>query len=182
LATTRATDLWFGKRVTAEPGTELGPNDAGDYGKVSETGRWFSYDWWFGHHMTREGDGTWKDERGFGKRAGGGTYKGRTRAPESAAQRRERAQRDYAGYCHERFQAAEKATAGNMVTPAGRAKGYSGADFFAPDSRQRPGRKWMTEELRGWMGDGDAAGGHHGSRGGILSFTAYEQQSKERAA
>ena len=65
---------------------------------------------------------------------------------------------------------------GYMVTPAGKAKGYTGGDFFAVDNRYRPGGRWMTDELRAWFGDSDTAqnGRNHG---GLLSFTAYRRQT-----
>lgn len=174
MAQTRASELWFGKHVSADPGTELGEDAKGQYGKVSKSHRWFPYEWWFGHHLTREHDGTWKDTRGFGRRRSSGLA---TKARGNVA-----SSQDYALYCHERHMAAESATHGHMVTPAGKARGITGSDFFDPDARRRPGRKWMTEELRGWFGDGDAAGGHHGSRGGLLSKTAFTQQTRQRAA
>lgn len=174
-------ELWFGKRVKATPGTELGPDRRGEYGKVSETGRYFTYDWWFGHHMARDGSGRWdEDEANRRRRASfGRPYKDRK---DTAADRKRREAHEYAAYCNERYQAAEKATKGYMVTPAGRARGYDGQDFFDPDARKRPGRRWMTDELRAWFGDGDSAAGDHGSRGGILSATAYRQQTQEKHA
>lgn len=175
-------EWWFGKRTKAAPGSEHGTDSQGRYGQVSRTHRWFSYDWWFGHHFDREPDGTWKDDGGPKRQAGWETtYKPRSK-PQTAAQRRQTAQRDYADYLHERYLAAEKATRGNMVTAAGKAKGYGGADFFDADARRRPGARWMSDELRAWFGRGDAAAGEHGGRGGILSFTRWQAQTSERAA
>ena len=178
--------LWFGKRVRSEPGTELGPDDRGNFGKVSDTGRYFTWEWWFGHHLDRDSAGRWGDDAKAATRSSWASEQRAARArptrKESAADRKRREQREYAAYCHERFQAAEKATNGNMVTKAGRAKGYTGADFFDPDARRRPGMTWATDELRAWFGHGSAAAGHKGSRGGLLSATAYREQTHDRKA
>lgn len=188
--TGRRAGLWFGKRVRSEPGTELGPDNAGRYGKVSQTGRYFTYEWWFGHHQQRDGDGTWDEtEQGKASRESWGRSRGRTRdaaapgqrRPSKAARSRESAHA-YEVYLNERYEAADTACRGVMVSKAGRAKGYTGADFFDANASRRPGRRWMSDELRGWFGDGDAAGGTKGSRGGILSATAYASQTRERAA
>jgi len=58
---------WFGKKVRQAPGTELGKDARGNDGKVSQTHRWFSYDWWFGHNMTRSTAGTWSSFENRGK-------------------------------------------------------------------------------------------------------------------
>lgn len=186
----RRADLWFGKRVRSAPGTELGPDNRGNYGQVSQTGRYFTWEWWFGHHMDRDERGEWDEtDAGRRRREAFGTPKGakaqraaRAGRRESPADRQKRERAEYVAYCHDRFLAAEKATNGNMVTPAGRAKGYSGADFFDPDARRRPGRRYATDELRAWFGYSDTAAGGHGSRGGLLSATAYREHTRERKA
>jgi len=68
-----------------------------------------------------------------------------------------------------------------MVTPAGRAHGYDGESFFAENAAARPGRRWMTDELRSWFGDSDTAQDGKGG-GGVLSFTAYTRQTKRDLA
>lgn len=183
----RRAKYWFGKRVRQAPGTELGEDARGNFGKVSQTKRWFSYDWWLGHNMTRASNGTWSSFEGRGKPAAGNpwgrsSFKSKAKREAPAALELRVAKENYAAYCAEREDTATSATNGYMVNPAGRAKGYSGSDFFAVDNRHRPGRRWMSDELRAWFGDSDTA--QHGrGGGGLLSFTAYRRQTKaERPA
>ena len=178
---------WFGKHVQQAPGTELGKDARGNDGKVSQTKRWFSYDWWFGHNMTRSSAGTWSsfDNRGNApapSKWGKPTQLGNARRTTSSAEQLSQDKQGYAAYVAQREDAATSATNGYMVTPAGKAKGYTGGDFFAVDNRYRPGRRWMTDELRAWFGDSDTAQVGKGG-GGVLSFTAYTRQTKrDRAA
>lgn len=166
-------EWWFGKRTKLAPGTEAGTDAQGRYGKVSQTRRWFSYDWWMGHYHSREWDGTF-----------GGDYKpaARPRGFKSAAERTAAARREYAAYCQHEFLAAEAATNGHMVTKAGQARGIDGESFFDPNAARRPSMKWASDELRGWFGHSSAAGGGRRGARRLLSFTAWQEQTREKAA
>lgn len=174
---------WFGKRVKSDPGAELGKDAAGREGKVSQTHRWFSYDWWFGHNMTRSSAGTWSsfEDRGKAPKASvwgkpSERYVRLTKPTTSSAEQLHQDKTNYAAYVAEREDTATSATNGYMVNKAGKAKGYQGADFFAVDNRYRPGRRWMTDELRAWFGDSDTAQNGR-NNGGLLSFAAYRKQT-----
>lgn len=174
---------WFGKRVRSAPGSELGRDAQHREGKVSETRRWFSYDWWFGHNMTRSSAGTWSSFENRGKapapaKWAKSTYRARAKTGTNTERARADAKGAYAAYLHARYLAAAKATKEYMVTPAGRAHGYDGESFFAENTSARPGRRWMTDELRAWFGDSDTAQSGKGG-GGVLSFTAYQRLSKQ---
>lgn len=164
-------EWWFGKRTKLKPGTEAGVDAKGRHGKVSETQRWFSYDWWFGHHFGRQWDGTFADE---------GDVRSRPRSFRTAAQRRQESRRDYAGYLDERFNAAERATNGNMLTKAGKARRIDPRSFFDENASRRPSMKWASDELRAWFGHGSAAAGRTGARnGGVLTFRQWQEQSRD---
>lgn len=183
-------EWWFGKRTNKPAGTVVGEDGQDREGIISQSGRFFSLDWWYGssrgpgHFMERDGEGKFGDEAGRRRRSiWGGQRSGELgRRKVSAADRKRQEQHDYAVYLHERFQAAERATNGNMLTKAGKARGINPRDFFDVDARRRPGMKWASDELKAWMGDGSAAAGTKGARGGILSATKYRQQTRERAA
>lgn len=99
---------------------------------------------------------------------------------QTAAQRKATAgagaRADYAAYLESQYRAAERATRGYMVTPAGRARGYSGRDFFK--AGRRPSlERWGTEELRAWFGSGSAAS--TGRRAGrVLTLSEFTHESK----
>jgi hypothetical protein len=86
------------------------------------------------------------------------------------------ARADYAAYLESQYRAAERATRGYMVTPAGRARGYSGRDFFK--AGRRPSlERWGTEELRAWFGSGSAAS--TGRRAGrVLTLAEFTAESR----
>lgn len=87
----------------------------------------------------------------------------------------------YRLYLHERFAAAEEATCGFMVTPAGRSRGYDGESFFHPHASKRPSRKYMTEELRSWFGDADSSVTTTAGGPLIESFTRWYELSEQAA-
>ena len=102
---------------------------------------------------------------------------GRRAKPTKAGVRRS-SSNDYAAYLHGQYLAADKATRGNMVTKAGRAKGYTGADFFRAGPRPSVTR-WGTPELRSWFGDGNAASSGRSHR--LLTRAAWDAQHRQAA-
>lgn len=94
------------------------------------------------------------------------------------AQRKAAGGRDYAAYLHGQYLAAEKATRGNMVTKAGRARGYTGSDFFKAGARPSV-EKWGTDELRAWFGSGNVASSGRGQR--VLTRSQWDAQQKRAA-
>ena len=178
---------WFGKRVKQQPGAELGTDAEKRDGKVSQTHRWFSYEWWTGHHHQRAADGSFSTWDGTGKPATRSqwakhtTNLGQRKAPADRGGRKAKtaAFRDYLA---EREHTATKATNGYMVTPAGKAKHITGGDFFDPNTSRRPSRRYMSSELRSWMGDGDSPAEHGGNGGGLMSFTTWQRQTRQEQA
>ena len=171
---------WFRK---AEPshdaGAELGTDQHGQDGRTSKGRKWFSHEWWLGHHHQRAADGSWSTWEGTGKaphaRFAASTLGTRAKAP-TRASRHADAQKDYTTHLHRLESDATAATNGFMVTPAGKAKGIKGGDFFAFSNR--PARRYMSEELRAWMQDGDTAA--TGSKGGGLStFRSWQAYKKD---
>lgn len=175
---------WFGKRVRSAPGSEAGTDAEGRDGKVSLTHRWFSYEWWLGHHMQRATDGTWSSWSGRGKAPAGAkwakTSHGARSRPNYLA-RRASNHAAYRDYLAEREEAAVKATNGYMVTKAGKARGYDEGSFFDPNASRRPGRRFMSDELRSWMGDSDSPQEGKGARG-VLSFRRWQQLTQAKKA
>lgn len=178
---------WFGKHVKSEPGTELGTDQSDRDGKVSQTRRWFSYEWWTGHHHQRANNGTWSTWEGTGKEATSSTWAkhttelGRRKGPTDRGARKAQTSA-YRDYLAQREDAATKATNGYMVTPAGKAKHITGGDFFDPNASRRPTRRYMSSELRSWMGDGDSPAEHGGNGGGLMSFTTWAKQTRQAKA
>jgi len=83
---------------------------------------------------------------------------------------------EYSAYLESQYRAAERATNGYMVTPAGRRAGYSGRDFFR-EGRRPSVEKWGTEELRAWFGSGSAAS--TGRRAGrVLTLTDFQKEKR----
>lgn len=178
---------WFRKSEPRhDAGAELGTDQNGNYGKTSEGRKWFSYDWWHGHHMARASDGSWSTWEGHGKAPAGAKWKSTyTTAPSLKADpakatqaARFSRQTDYTTHLHRLESEATAATNGYMVTAAGKAKGYTGHSFFKFSTANRPARRYMTPELRAWMQDSDTAS--DGSRGGGLSsYREWERAKKD---
>jgi hypothetical protein len=179
--------VWFRKSVPRQdPGTELGIDQDGQYGKTSKGRKWFSYDWWHGHHMARAADGSWATWDNMGKAPAGAkwgsTY---TTAPslkadpaKATAAARFSRQTEYTTHLHRLESEATTATNGFMVTPAGKAKGYRGSDFFAFSTANRPARRYATDELRAWMQDSDTAS-TDSKGGGLMSYREWERRKKD---
>ena len=175
---------WFRKsEATHDPGTELGTDQLGQDGKTSQGRKWFSYEWWGGHHHQRAADGSYSTWEGTGKvkaPAGGkwaSTYKPKAKAP-TRASTHFAAQVEYTTHLHRLESQASAATNGFMITPAGKAKGYTGADFFAFSTAHRPAARYMSPELRSWMGHSNAAADdNHG--GGLSTFRSWQAAKKD---
>jgi len=88
---------------------------------------------------------------------------------------------EYAAYLHSEFLAACDATHSYMVSAAGLRKGYDGGDFFKVGRRPSVER-WGTEELRAWVGSGNAAQSDTRGSGHVLSKTEYARLTSERVA
>jgi hypothetical protein len=87
------------------------------------------------------------------------------------------ARAEYDAYLESQYRAAERATKGYMVTPAGRARGYSGRDFFK--AGRRPSlERWGTEELRAWFGSGSAASTGRKAGGRVLTLSEFTSSSR----
>ena len=173
---------WFGKRDAGRPFSRAGDDAAGRDGRVSMSERWFSDEWWRGHHKERDAGGRWEDNDGARERTWGAPSKlGHARKASGYAERQKDSRAAYKDYLVEREHAAAKATKEYMVTAAGRRKGYDQSSFFHPNASARPGRRYMTDELRSWFGDGDSAstdGGNGG--GGILTFARWQKLTKQQ--
>lgn len=143
--------------------------------------RWFSDEWWKGHHKDRDASGQWEDGQGGRARKAWGqsTYQ-RTHKPEGYAARVRSNRAAYRDYLAEREDAATKATNGYMLTKAGKARGYDGGSFFDPNASRRPGRRYMSDELRSWMGDSDSPAERGG--GGVLSFNRWSHLTQAKRA
>jgi len=104
----------------------------------------------------------------------------RKQAPERQREAKGRALRhDYALYLEAHYEQADAQTRGNMVTAAGRARGYTGADFFKPGHRPSV-EHWGSEELRGWFGSGSAAAVGRGRPRAILNLTDFAASQREQ--
>jgi len=179
---------WFRKNEEDEPaGTELGTDQHGQDGKTSKGRRWFSYEWWTGHHHQRASDGSYSTWAGTGKKPEGqgskwaSAYVSEKVSKAKAPTRHSRhldAQQDYVVHTERLYNAAEAATNGNLVTPAGKAKGYGGKEFFAFSTAHRPSRRYMSDELRAWFGDGDTAASDQRG-GGLMTFREWERRKKD---
>lgn len=150
-------------------GQYVGKSRAGDIigeGKVAErSGRWWSWDYWFGHWDERNDVGEYRPE-GSGRRWDSGS--GRQPAPlwmkseglpEGLRRRRpvegrrqstrQREASEYRAYLEAQYDAAESATRGTMLNRAGKARGVN------PRSAWFAGRNGSTtyasEELRGYF-------------------------------
>jgi hypothetical protein len=89
---------------------------------------------------------------------------------------------EYIAYCDHMLKDARRATRGVMLSRAGKAAGKRDEDFFAYDARTRPGRRYMSDELRAWFGDEHTAAGVAGGRGGVLSYAAWKRQQQRKAS
>lgn len=76
---------------------------------------------------------------------------------------------------------AEKATNGNMVSPAGRAMGITSEDFFKPGNR-RSIERWGTDEMKRWAGSENAPQAGETSQLGKLytSLADYRRHVKDQ--
>lgn len=175
---------WFGKRVKSAPGSELGTDADKRDGKVSQTHRWFSYEWWTGHHHQRANNGTWSTWEGTGKAPAGAKWAksstGTRKAPTDPGSRKAKTAA-YRDYLAERERAATRATNGYMLTKAGKARGYDGGSFFDPNTSRRPSRRYMSDELRSWMGDGDSPA-ERGNGAGLMTYSTWEKQTRQDKA
>lgn len=89
---------------------------------------------------------------------------------------------EYVAYCDSMYADAARATRGTLLNRAGKAAGIREHAFFAYDARTRPGARYMSDELRAWMGDQHVAAGVKGSRGGVLSYAAWKRQHRRKVA
>jgi hypothetical protein len=134
------------------------PNREIDGGKVSKRRfRWFSYDWWFGHHMERNRAGEWKDEGASDSLV---SYHRTTR---------EQAAGTYRDYLRARRDQADDATNGVLLSREGQRRGVDPRRFFDP-RRRPPARKYASEELRTWLDE-------HGDN---LTSSEWWEQTQER--
>ena len=172
---------WFRKSEPRhDAGTELGTDQLGQDGKTSRGRKWFSHEWWTGHHHQRAADGSWSTWDGTGKaphaRFGASTLGQRAKAPTRASNTAD-TRHAYTSYLHALETKATSATNGFMLTPAGKAKGYRGGDFFALNSSDRPPRRYMSEELRAWMKDGDTAATSN-TGGNLMTYREWARRAK----
>lgn len=177
---------WFGKEQA--DAYEIDPDEHG--GVVAKSGRWFSESWWDGHWLSRTRCGQWREagasaevcHRGKGH-DGEHTYSAPslTRAKAAAVpdsllygeggpgkrrqvRDRSRVATDYRAYLEARMDDAERDTRGNLVTPAGRARGIDGRHWFRG---RKVSTQYATEELRDWLRD----------NGATLSASEFHAQS-----
>lgn len=175
---------WYRKSEPDHPpGTELGTDQHGQDSKTSARRLWFSHEWWIGHHHTRAADGSWADWGNAGKapRAKWGTtLTSKARQPTKAKARANNVA-EYRNYLHTKEQAADAATNGYTTNAAGKAKGYDSGSFFHYNTSRRPGRRYMTDELRAFLSDGDTAAAKSDQGGPILTMAQWTKQTEPEA-
>lgn len=95
-----------------------------------------------------------------------------------------RTEEDHKGHLEAQRADAERATNGNMVSAAGRAKGITGDDFFKPGNR-RSIEQWGSDEMKRWHGSENTAQvGDTSQLGHVFGLSEYRRHvmDGERAA
>lgn len=86
-----------------------------------------------------------------------------------------RTNEDHQAHLHAQRLDAEKATNGNMVNAAGRARGITGEDFFKPGNR-RSIDQWGSDEMKRWNGSENTAQiGDTSSLGHVFGLSEYRR-------
>jgi hypothetical protein len=147
--------MHYGQHV----GVDRAGQDIGD-GMVSRGGRWYSFDWWYGHHDDRDACGAYRPNgspadtcrRRNGHRGG---HRFGPKADKSLFSRKSiyapsRATEGYADYLEYRLDQADRATNGIMLSERGKRAGISSRKAWFSGAGQTSSKN-MSEELRDWF-------------------------------
>ena len=144
--------------------------------------RWHSFDWWYGHWDERDRCGAYRPDGSdpqvcWKDRGHGGKHRFRKAPPEllarvAASNRKAKSQArrttgtDYSAYLEARYNQAERATNGVMLSAAGRRRGLSARRtwFSGPGPISSPN---MSEELQDWF----KANGRHATRAEFRQYS-----------
>ena len=154
-----------------EPGEWVGkPGERIDSGRVAQTERWWPDRWWSGHHFKRDSEGRWAGGREGFRQAPASLL--RPRKPVGEAKPRQAAgqalRAEYKAYLEHRYDQAEKATRGHMLTPKAAHRGVKPGKWFT--GRAGISMRDASDELRDWF----RVHGHN------LTFSEFRLQHTER--